>query len=71
MFYGSVGYEDRTVNVADITPEAVVEKVVKAVEEGAERDNDFAMSAYDSLVRSIGEVLGEPDVKPFDYDKFA
>lgn len=71
MFYGSVGYEDRTVNVADITPEAVVEKVVKAVEEGAERDNDFAMSVYDSLVRSIGEVLGEPDVKPFDYDKFA
>ena len=69
MFYESVGYGDRTVDISDITPEKVVDKVISSIEEGSERDVDFAMSVYNSLVKSIGEVIGKEDVEAFDFDK--
>lgn len=69
MFYETVGRGDKTISVNGITPEAVADTLDAAVREGITRDKKYAMTVYDSLVSSVGEVIGKPDVKPFDFEK--
>ncbi len=68
-FYESIGYEDRVIEVADITPEKVVEKVEQIMAEGITKDEEYLASVYHYLFNGIKNVLrpDETDAVPYTY----
>lgn len=52
-FYKSIGYEDRIVEVEGLTPQAVVDRMERAMEQGVEKRDAYVMSVYQSLFDAL------------------
>lgn len=68
-FYESIGYEDRAVDVKEISAEKVVERVEAAMAQGVCKDRDYLMSVYRSLFSALQRLLspGENTRAPYSY----
>lgn len=70
-FYESIGYSGRALSVEDWTASALVEAVENAMDEGVNRDTDFAMSVYSTLFSGVREVIrpDESNLVPFSFEE--
>lgn len=70
-FYTSVGHEDRVIEVDNISPQLVVEKVEQIISEGVKKDKDYLVSVYQHLFTGIKNVLRPEDTlcQPYTYDE--
>lgn len=66
-FYGSVGYEDRVLEVKEICAEEIVKKLEQAMEEGIEKSEAFQMSIYHSLFYGIKRAIGMEEAAAVPY----
>lgn len=74
-FYDSIGYQDRVIDIKEISPDVILEKVSRIVEQnqGVEKDRDYLMSVYNTLFYGIRKILCDSeesakDIKPYGYD---
>ena len=70
-FYESIGYSGRALSVEDWTASALVEAVENAMDEGVNRDTDFAMSVYSTLFSGAREIFcpDESNLVPFSFEE--
>lgn len=70
-FYNSIGYGDRIINVNDIAPEVIVEKVKQSIEQGIEKDKDYLSSVYSALFYGIRDslCLKKQRTVPYTYEE--
>ncbi len=75
-FYKSIGYEDRIIDINEISAEGILEKVSQIIEqnEGVKKDREYLMSVYNTLFYGIRGIVydGEDGMerrKPYDYEK--
>jgi polysaccharide pyruvyl transferase WcaK-like protein len=69
-FYESIGYEDRIIEVKDMTAKAVAEKTERIIAEGVTKDAEYLMSVYRSLFRGIKNSLcPDSEAEPYTYDE--
>ncbi len=78
-FYDSIGYENRVIDIKEISAEGIVEKAAQILEhnEGVEKDRDYLMSVYNTLFYGIRGIVcmseagadeaGIKDLKPYEY----
>lgn len=69
-FYSSIGYNDRIVEVGELTPQVVVEKLERAMEQGVEKNEEYMMSVYNSLFAVIkAQICPDKDITPYTYQQ--
>lgn len=69
-FYESIGYSDRVIETADITPEKVVKKLEQIMSEGVTKDKDYLVSVYTHLFNGIKrEIHPGSEAVPYNYDE--
>ncbi len=69
-FYESIGYGNRYVEVADITPKQVLKKLEEAMEQGVDRDQEYVMTVYNTLFDAMKKIVApESDKKPYTFQE--
>lgn len=56
-FYESIGYPDRLIEAADLTPDKILDTVEKAMEGGVQHDKDYLMSVYRNIYCGLRDSL--------------
>lgn len=67
QFYENTGNSDRVVQVADATPETIVDKLLEAMDNGVSQDPAFMITGYESIFNGVRRCLESIDV-PFHWN---